>query len=337
MTSRLPPFKSIEAFVIAAGALSFTEAAAALHLTVPAISRRIAALEMELGVPLFQRTHRALRLTQAGDTYLASLAPAIEAIRGASDTIRTRAGGKSIKVSLPASLAANWLVPRLQRFHAGRRDIHVEFESTNGRSDFGQSAVDLAIWFGTGNWPGVRADRLLDVNAYPVCSSELLADHAELRGPGDLWRFPILGIMDQQDLWSEWSRSAGLRGPGRVCHAFDNFHLLYRAAASGLGVALGVDVVVAPYLQDAQLVRPFDTWCKLTKGYYIVGRSADWMRRPVSTFREWLMAEAREWRMAESRSPVIRSSAPSRSGQVHLQSPMSRHMVGTERADSGAA
>src|SRR5215469_4314987 len=102
---RLPPFKSIEAFVVAARALSFTEAAATLHLTVPAISRRIQVLESELGVMLFDRTHRTLRLTDAGEAYLARLAPAVDAIRRASDAVREDARGQSLKVTLPASLA----------------------------------------------------------------------------------------------------------------------------------------------------------------------------------------------------------------------------------------
>src|SRR5258708_39506122 len=114
MGKRMPPFKSIEAFVVAARALSFTDAACALHLTVPAVSRRIQSLETELGVPLFHRKHRALELTDVGASYLSRLAPAIETIRHASDRLRGHSHGHSLKVSLPASLAANWLVPRLR-------------------------------------------------------------------------------------------------------------------------------------------------------------------------------------------------------------------------------
>jgi LysR family transcriptional regulator, glycine cleavage system transcriptional activator len=290
--TRMPPFKSIETFVVAARALSFTEAASTLHLTVPAVSRRIQALETELGISLFQRTHRVLRLTETGAAYLSQLVPAIETIRSASDRIRSKSRGHSLKVSLPASLAANWLVPRLPRFHAEHRGIELELESTNGSSDLDESGVDTAIWLGTGNWPGLRAERLLDVDAYPVCSADFLAGNPSLRAVSDLAKFPLLGIAGQQDLWSEWLRAAQVAGPARVRRAFDNFHLLYRAAASGLGIALGIDAIVRPYIADGQLVRPFDVSFKLTKRYYVVCRSADWARRPISTFREWLMAEA---------------------------------------------
>jgi LysR family glycine cleavage system transcriptional activator len=298
MGHRLPPFKSIEAFVVAARALSFTEAASALHLTVPAVSRRIQALETELGVALFERTHRALQLTDAGDAYLSHLAPAVETIRRASDFLRGGSRARSLKISLPASLAANWLVPRLPGFHAEHRGIHLELQSMNGCADLDGSEADLAIWPGTGTWPGLRAERLLDMDGYPVCGADYLARNPALRTVADLAAYPLLGIAGQQELWTEWLQAAGAAGPARIRHVFDNFHLLYRAAASGLGVALGVDVIVRPYLDEGQLVRVFNMSFKPTKGYYVVCRDSDWTQRPISTFREWLFAQADDCKAA---------------------------------------
>jgi len=293
MTHRMPPFRSVEAFVVAARALSFTEAAATLHLTVPAVSRRIQVLETELGVALFERTHRALQLTAAGESYLAHLAPALETIRRASDGLRGETHGHALIVSLPASLAANWLVPRLPAFHAAHSGIEVELRSMNGHNDLDSSHADLAIWPGPGNWSGLRAERLLDMDAYPVCGAEYLARHPELRAVDNLAACPLLAIAGQPEQWPAWLRAAGVSGTARVRQAFDNFHLLYRAAASGLGVALGVDVIVRPYLEQRQLVRPFDVSVKLSRGYYVVSRRNDWTQRPVSTFREWLLGQAR--------------------------------------------
>jgi LysR family glycine cleavage system transcriptional activator len=292
MGKRMPSFKSIEAFVVVARALSFTEAASALHLTVPAVSRRIKSLETELGVSLFHRKPRALQLTEAGESYLSHLAPAIETIRHASDRVRGHSHGHSLKVSLPASLAANWLVPRLPSFHAKHRGIQIELQSMNGCADLDASEADLAVWPGTGDWPGLRAQRLLDMDAYPVCGADFLGAGQPLRSLDDLLQCPLLGIAGQEDFWPEWLRAAGVVGPARVQQVFDNFHLLYQAAASGLGVALGVDVIVGPYLEASQLVRPFDVSFRLTKGYYVVCRSSDWTQRPIGTFRQWLMTQA---------------------------------------------
>ena len=292
MGKRMPSFKSIEAFVVVARALSFTEAASALHLTVPAVSRRIKNLETELGVSLFHRKPRALQLTEAGESYLSHLAPAIETIRHASDRVRGHSHGHSLKVSLPASLAANWLVPRLPSFHAKHRGIQIELQSMNGCADLDASEADLAVWPGTGDWPGLRAQRLLDMDAYPVCGADFLGAGQPLRSLDDLLQCPLLGIAGQEDFWPEWLRAAGVVGPARVQQVFDNFHLLYQAAASGLGLALGVDAIVGPYLETSQLVRPFDASFRLTKGYYVVCRSSDWTQRPIGTFRQWLMTQA---------------------------------------------
>jgi LysR family glycine cleavage system transcriptional activator len=68
--------------------------------------------------------------------------------------------------------------------------------------------------------------------------------------------------------------------------------LLYRAAVCGLGIALGLDVLVQPYLDEGQLMRPFDSEVRLSKGYYIVCQTAGLSRRPVSRFRDWLRAQA---------------------------------------------
>src|SRR5207237_2850435 len=116
----------------------------------------------------------------------------------------------------------------------------------------------------------VRTSRFLDVDAYPVCSADFLAANAGLKSAAELASFPLLDIAGQQDLWSEWLRAAGVTVPARISHVFDNLHLLYRAAGSGLGVALGIDVVVEPYLEQGQLIRPFETCFKLTKGDYTV-------------------------------------------------------------------
>ena len=294
-TPRMPPFKSIEAFVVAARALSFTETASTLHITVPAVSRRIQTLECELGVTLFRRNHRTLALTHAGELYFSNLEPAIDTICRASQHVRVGTRSRSVKVGIPASLAANWLVPRLHNFHSRHRGIHVELNSLceqNGvecdQPALNADEADIVIRLGNGNWPGLRTTRLLDLEGFPVCSPALLVQDTVLHTVGGLAELPLLGIKGQPELWLEWFRNAGLNAPARIDQEFDNLHLLYRAAACGLGIALGVDVLVQPYLDDGQLVRPFNSQFKLSKSYYIVCRTTDLSRRPVSSFRDWL-------------------------------------------------
>jgi LysR family glycine cleavage system transcriptional activator len=298
--ARMPPFKGIEAFVVAARALSFTEAASLLNITVPAVSRRIQTLECELGVPLFQRKPRALALTHAGRSYFSDLEPAIDAIRRASHSARVGTHSRLVRVSLPASLAANWLVPRLHHFHAAHPGLHVELASNGEDSELNcaehgelsDGDADIVIRLGNGNGPGLRTACLLELEGFPVCSPSYFACDTILCSPERLCGLPLLGIRGQPELWPEWFRCAGLPAGAQVAQEFDNAHLLYRAAACGLGIALGVDVLVQPYLDDGQLVRGVNSQYRLNHSYNIVCRAADLSRQPVSTFRNWLLARA---------------------------------------------
>lgn len=296
MRVRLPPFKAIEAFVAAGQLHSFTEAAAILNITVPAVSRRIQGLEAELGVRLFHRGARGLTVTKEGEAYLDRLAPAIEVIRGASDRVREGARANAVRLALPPSFAASWLVPRLPRFYAQHCDIEIDLRSTSFKSDADAAEVDLAIQRGVGVWPNLQSERLLDIDAFPVCSADLLDGPRSLRAPAEITGFPLLASSYAPEMWPEWFGTMGLGDAPRASHVFDRLHLVYQAAASGLGVALGEDVTAAPYLEDGRLVRPFAGAVRRGQGYYVLGRSAELVRRPVARFRSWLIAEAQSWK-----------------------------------------
>jgi DNA-binding transcriptional LysR family regulator len=124
----------------------------------------------------------------------------------------------------------------------------------------------------------------------------LLAKGGLLQRASDLSHFPLLGVSHEPGLWPQWFHAAGMGDPPRPPHSFDRFHLLYEAAASGLGIALAQDVTVGPYLEDDRLIRPLGFSLKLAKSYYLVDRSPEMARRPVASFRNWLIAEAAAWR-----------------------------------------
>lgn len=301
MNGRLPPIKAIEAFAVAAQTLSFTDAASILHVTVAAVSRRIRVLEAELGVVLFKRAHRALKLTPAGETYLENLAPAIEIIRRAGESIRQAPRRNVVKVSAPPSFSANWLFPRLPRFLSQHEGLQIEFDTSVGYVDLDGSDIDLAIRFGGGKWPGLRVEHLLDVNIYPTCSADFLARRPALHTAGDVMKYPLLGASHQPELWREWLRKLGIAEPRTAQFiTFDSFHLLYEAAVNGLGIAIGMDALVEPYLDDGTLIRLFDIQCGLSKKFYVVSRAQDRERRPVRAFCAWLASEAAVWQNRHS-------------------------------------
>lgn len=300
MPRRLPPLPAIEAFVLAADTLSITKAAAVLGLSVPATSRRIAALEGELGVRLFRRLHRALALTEAGARYHARLAPALAEIRNASAAL---VAPQVLRLNLLQSFAASWLLPRLPRFHAAHPGIRVELQSETAMIDFASRDVDLAIRLGSGGWPGLGADRLLTPMLFPVCAPGL---RPMPRCLADLARHTWLGSSHLPDSWRDWLAAVGqpdLRPVGQ--QDYDNLLLLYEAAAGGLGIGLGIDAVVAPYLADGRLVAPLTERARRSRSYWLVGRPAERDRPAIRAFRRWLLAEARDWlRQAQPNAEV---------------------------------
>lgn len=143
----------IEAFVVVARSQGFSQAAAAMGLTVPALSRRIRQLEAHLGTPLFHRLPRDLRLTEAGEAYFGSLAPGWGTIRNATEAARRQPN--TLELSIMPSFAANWLVPRLRQFQSQCRDITLTLETSLEPADLRRGLIsivpsDLAVAPGLG-------------------------------------------------------------------------------------------------------------------------------------------------------------------------------------------
>ena len=167
MPARLPPLNALRAFEAAARHLSFRKAAEELHVTPAAISHQIKALEENLGVKLFRRVARGLELTGVAEACLLRLREGFDSLAEAVELIRSRTRVRTITVGAAPSFAGKWLVPRIQRFVTAFPDIDVRIAAgmnfVDGRQDASRpefNDADIAIRFGTGRYPGYRADKL---------------------------------------------------------------------------------------------------------------------------------------------------------------------------------
>src|SRR4051812_28573339 len=161
MTARLPSLNGLRAFEAAARHLSFTQAASELNVTQTAISHQIRRLEDELGIRLFVRQNRALALTPEAKNYLPGIRAAFNDLRLATDRLLRRGDGHGLAVSTLASLAARGLRPRLSTYQEAHPGMAVRLTPAPGLVDFKRGAVDAAIRYGRGLWPGLRADWLM--------------------------------------------------------------------------------------------------------------------------------------------------------------------------------
>jgi LysR family glycine cleavage system transcriptional activator len=306
MRDPIPPLKSLRYFACAARHLSLSKAADELHVTHSAISHQIKALEDHLGVKLFRRHGRGLRLTESGQAYFPAVQDSFDRLADASVKLSRRKTAGPLTVSCMPSFASRWLVPHLGAFRALHPDIDVRIGADAGVVDFNRDEVDVAIRHGLGKWPGVVTDRLLSETHFPVCSPKLLEGPNAIREPMDLFKHSLLYDYDWRgNFWRDWFRAAGL-GNMDFSHAlsFNNSALMLQAAIDGLGVALTQQILVGDDLKAGRLVKPFELQIETEYAYWVVMPPHYRARPKVAAFRNWILTEL------TGVAPVDESAAP---------------------------
>ena len=290
----LPSLSGLRAFEAAARHMSFTLAAAELNVTQTAISHQIRRLEEQLGIALFIRRNRGLQLTPQAEDYLPSIRNAFEELRRATERLRRPAHDAVLTVSTTASLATKWLVSRVAGFQDANPTIEVRLTTSAHLVDFRRDDVDMAVRYGRGHWPELRADWLMAEQLFPVCSPALLAGDRPLRHPKDLEHHTLLHTMVSREDWQLWLTASGLplSIAARRGLMFDQGFMAVQAAIEGLGVALGRTHLVESDIRTGRLVAPFDMVLPEDAGYYIVSPETTTDLPKIRLFREWLLQSA---------------------------------------------
>ncbi|WP_421577702.1 transcriptional regulator GcvA [Shinella sp. M31] len=288
---KLPPLTTLPAFDAAARHLSFTKAATELNLTHGAISRAVRNLEEMLGVRLFERDTRSVKLTSEGAAYAAEIGAALDRVGIANIAATASRSAGVLNVSTSDGFAGRWLVPRLHRFHRLHREIDVRLSTSGALTDFIRDGIDIAIRYGEGNYDKVVSELLAEEDVSPVCSPELLkADHP-LRSPEDLRHHRLIHDNFRID-WATWLRAAGLYGIDHSAGVkFESAAYAVEAAVQGEGVLLGRSALVSADLAAGRLVQPFDLTLKSRWSYYVVYPEGALRNQKIRAFRDWLFDE----------------------------------------------
>ncbi len=300
MLRHIPGLQSLKAFDASARHLNFTRAAAELNVTPAAVSHQIKELEEAIGVPLFQRTSRHMQLTRQGQVLKPAIADALEGITRALQKLRQVENPTQVRVTVSPSLAAKWLVPRLDRFLESVPGADVRIDVSSEPLDFDREDIDVAIRFGDGSYPGLVVEKLFHDTLFPVCSPELLNGTKKLREPKDLLQFTLIHLdWEAQGAvwpnWRMWMLAAGVKdfNDTRGLH-FSQTSLALQAAIDGNGVALGDSTLVGDDLASGRLVKPFELSLRSPAqfAYHLITRR-DTAERPMTkAFRNWIIAEA---------------------------------------------
>lgn len=284
------PLASIRVFEAAARLKSFTRAAEELGMTQAAVSWQIKALEGRLGQSLFRRLPREVQPTEAGERLSSASTEAITLLRRAITDL-TEADEHILSVTTLATLATQWLAPRLGAFQLANPGLAVRLDTNPALLDLNREGFDIGMRSGHGDWAGLESQLVMPSVFTPLCSPAM-AERLKLREPADLLEAPRIGLEKE---WAVWFAAVGLNSEGRKqsTRLTADYQVLEVAAALGdQGVALASPILFAREIAAGLLVRPFEEMVSFHTGYYLVWPEGRRRSPKIKRFRDWLMAQA---------------------------------------------
>lgn len=290
------PLNALRAFEAVGGRLSFTGAAAALHVSQSALSRHVSRLEEHLGCRLLERRPQGMVLTAAGAALLPVVADSFDRIEDMLNVLRRDAAQSTrvLRVHMPPTFLHVVGLSLLAEFRRAFPGVPIDVSSSNGIGLPAGRSVDLAVVFDRPHLGDAIRDPLWMVSLTPACAPEV----AERSDGLDLMAFlrgnELLHVKLEGEpfgvFWSAYARLRGLDVKVVRGLAFDTEAMAVQCAVTGGGVTL-VDVeMFASELADGRLVIPFkDAACPSGFGYYLTVHPDDMADPAIALFRSWVI------------------------------------------------
>ncbi len=281
--------RALRAFCAAAENESFRLAADDLYLTASAVSHQIRQLESALGVELFKRTARSLRLTDAGIALADDLRPTLEELDLVIERNSRVVGQEVLKLSVQPFLANELLVPKLSEFFADNPDISVTVDTSDDDADKIDRSADISIRLFSAPPATDIWDRLFALRLVPVGSPGFY-DEVKVVGGRITSRFPLIVHDARPKAWQRWQRSSGIALPrqSKIIRLNDMVSIA-RAAEQGLGAALMPAQLCDARIRAGSLVPIFDQELEYSEAYYLTCSDAAAARPHIARFRRWLL------------------------------------------------
>jgi len=294
---RLPPLNSLRAFEVAGRLGGFVAASEELNVTPAAISHQVKLLETHLGVELFRRLPRGLKLTNAGQELMPNISRGLSHFARAVGSLSGGDLQGKLIVNVPPSFATLWLVPRMESFIRSFPDIRLRVTAYSKAPDLIHGETDIRIVYGQGNYPGLKTEYIKEETIFPVCAPSLL-NVSPLRRLSDIRNHTLLhdfniGSGEPSMTWKHWLKGSGVDGSKIRQHVeYSDSVLLTEAAVRGLGVALGRSSLVQDHLNSGKLVRPLKIKKTSEYAYYMLTTEVNAERPRVRVFLDWLKRQA---------------------------------------------
>jgi LysR family transcriptional regulator, glycine cleavage system transcriptional activator len=296
------PVGPLRAFDVAARTLNLSAAATELNVTHAAVSRQVKQLEERLGTKLFERMPRGLKLTAHGALLAAGTREAFDRLASAIEDVSTPPVRWRLSITTFASLAARWLMPRVQSFIAQFPDVDLQVSTTARLVDFAREDVDIGIRFGHGRYPGLHVVTLFQPKEIALCSPALLKRGPALRTFADLKHHRLLHD-DSHGTWVRWLEAVGAKGVnarrGIIC---GDRNAMLQAALEGQGIALASTVFAGGDIASGRLVQVFEQ--EVTSEFSIYAVCAP------KRLKDPLVASALNWLESEAHTIATVTKAP---------------------------
>ncbi|MGV3513080.1 MAG: LysR substrate-binding domain-containing protein [Novosphingobium sp.] len=289
MIRRLPPLRSLEAFIRVVRAGSAKTAAAELALSPSALSRRLGALEDFVGKPLFERKHQALKLTEEGQQLYDAVAPLIDEMADRVDRLIDTGKVMRLRLGVLPLFGSQRLFPRLGELRKLHPQLHIDIDSGHAAETKLGDTIDAAIVLSEGPDASLHSVRLDHNRVHAITSRELAAELGERPDVAKLSKQTFLVHNDLPASFEAWKRALHLEKlePAAIDH-FDSGQLILEAAAQGLGIAIMHDDHYHRS-HDSRLARLYDIDVDSPYSYWFVCRPRALQSRPVRLFHDWML------------------------------------------------
>ncbi len=286
-----PSMSLLLAFEAAARHESYTRAAVELSLTQSAVSRQVQALEQQLGVILFRREGRTVKLTEVGRVYQREISEALGRIRSATlHAIAHQAGGGNLRLATLPTFGSKWLLPRLHEFYRRHPEVLVHINSRIEPVDFATSGIDAAIVVASGEQPGL-VSHLLHAEELVVILSPALAASRPRWTTEDISQQVLLNVANNPHAWGDWFTHHGLAHQAmRLGPSFELTSHLIQAVRADIGIGLVPRILITDELAEGKLVSPVLPYAS-TRSYYLVYPARNQSLPALEAFRAWLLEE----------------------------------------------
>ncbi|MEO1035985.1 MAG: LysR substrate-binding domain-containing protein [Pseudomonadota bacterium] len=289
MSAKAVSLRGLRTFCVAAKNESFSAAADELFITPSAVSHQIKNLEEELGLKLFERGARELKLTGAGQGMYAEVSPLLTEIDTIVGSYRNSEVRSTVRMSVQPFFASEFFLPRLTEFNANHPDVDIKVSASDESAEHHPTDADLAIRLYRAPPQGVESQLLFPLRFAPA-GAKSLADELTIENGAIVGDFPMVIHESYPKAWQQWSRIAdiGLPAGGKVTR-LDSMIAVVRAVEQGIGAALVPVPVANQWFSSGGITRLFDTELAADVSYFLIWQQDRLEKPAVAALRDWIL------------------------------------------------